>query len=106
MLVGLADSSLILQSLFANRITRFLSRISMQFYIWHQVIAVQILRARIIPSIFPDPNYAGDRIWQQRYTLAVVLIALFVSTVLTFIFERPFSRKIIKVFKSKEANQT
>ena len=105
MLIGLAHTVLVLRSVFANRLARFLSSISMQFYIWHQVIAVQVLRARIIPSSFPEPNYAGDRIWQQRYTLAVVLIALFISIVLTFLFERPFARKITRVFGHKKPNQ-
>ena len=95
MLLGLAHTGKPLCTVFSNRLMKFLSGISMQFYIWHQVIAVQVLRARIIPSAFADPNYAGDQLWQGRYTLAVVVIALTVSTVLTYAFERPIARRIL-----------
>ncbi len=38
-----------------NPVTRFVSSVSMQFYIWHQTLAVWLLRARIIPSVSATP---------------------------------------------------
>ena len=99
MLLALAHSNFILRVIFENRVTKLLSRISMQFYIWHQVIAVQILRSRWIPSIYENPNYESDRIWQQRYTLVVWLFSLVVAVVLTFLFEQPIATRILSKYQ-------
>ncbi|MBR1408972.1 MAG: acyltransferase [Clostridia bacterium] len=91
-----ANAGLCLRKLLANPVMRFLSGISMQFYIWHQVLAVQIKWLRVIPSAFEDPNFAGDIIWQKQYTLMCVLAALAVSTLLTYGFEHPIARRMLR----------
>ncbi len=95
-LVCSAHSAWGLRKLLDNRITHFLAGISMQFYIWHQVTAVQILRAGLIPSAVPDPNYNGDLAWQRTYTAVIVIAVLILSTVLTYGFERPIVRRLGK----------
>lgn len=94
LVLGAANGGLLFRRLLGNPLTRFLSGISMQFYIWHQVLAVQILYLRLVPSIYDNPNWSGDTLWQTRFTLVCVLGALGVATLLTYAFERPIARRI------------
>ncbi len=93
-----AHSGLLIRRILGNPVARFLAGISMQFYIWHQVLAVQILYLRIIPSFYENPNYMGDRSWQVKYTLLCVAAAFFVSVVLTYFYERPIAERLAKHF--------
>ncbi len=84
-----------LQLLLGNRVMKFAASVSMQFYIWHQTLAVWILRFRLIPSEFENPNYSGDHTWQVTYTLACFAVAFVVSVLLTYCFEKPIARFIL-----------
>ena len=95
LILGSANAGAILRHLFSNPVTHFLAGVSMQFYIWHQVMAVQILRGRLIPSAFENPNYEGDAVWQGWYTLACWGGALLVSILLTYGFEKPIARLLL-----------
>lgn len=75
-----------------NRVTRFLSAISFQFYMYHQLIAVELKRLRIPASISDNPHHAGEFSWQWRYILLCFLLSLLVSTLCTYLVERPASR--------------
>lgn len=78
----------ILQKLLDNRLMRFLSVISMNLYIWHQVLAVQMRMAW-----FTDTNLLHtDRNQQAAYMLLCISVALLAAMALTFGLERPFSR--------------
>ena len=92
LLVLSANAGLIVRRLLSNPLTRFVSAVSMQFYIWHQTIAVWLLKYRVIPSEAEHPNYEGDLRWQVLYTIACFAVSFFVSAVLTYGFERPVSR--------------
>lgn len=89
-----ANAGLLWRRLLSNPVTRFISSISMQFYIWHQTLAVWILKARLVPSEFENPNWEGDHLWQQRYTLVCFAAALLLSAALTYGFERPVGRRL------------
>ena len=78
-----ANAGLFLRRILGNPVTRFLSSVSMQFYIWHQVLAVQIKWLKIVPSAYEEPNVAGDALWQSRYTALCIVSALAVSVFLT-----------------------
>ena len=85
--------------LLGNRMTRVLSGVSYQFYIWHQVFAVQLKNWGIPHSLSPLPQQAGDYAWQTRYTALCYLGALAISFIVTYLFERPLSRRLNKQHK-------
>lgn len=82
--------------LFGNRLSRFLSQISFQFYIWHQVFAVQLKRWGFPPSQSLSPHQAGEKPWQYAYVLTCYLGALAISILVTYLFERPIARRLTK----------
>ena len=96
LVVTSANSGLVLRWLIANPLTRFISSISLQFYIWHQTLAVWFMQLRIIPSEFENPNYAGDHPWQIAFTALCFLGAIALSALLTFGFERPAARALLR----------
>jgi peptidoglycan/LPS O-acetylase OafA/YrhL len=77
-----------------NRVFRFLAGISFQFYMWHQVVAIQMRRWGIPQSSYSSPHMAGDRAWQVPFVLLAFGISLLISIVVTFGAERPLARKI------------
>ncbi len=80
--------------LFGNPVARLLSQMSLQFYLWHQVLAVQLRVWGFPPSAVPNPNQAGDRGWQIAYLLCCWLGALGISALVTFLFERPLAARL------------
>lgn len=78
------------QRLFANKIMRFISVISYNLYIWHQVIAVKCKEYRIPYWEGEDaPNITGDRVWQWKYQILIIVLSLLAAIVLTYCFEIP-----------------
>ena len=95
LLVASANAGWVVRHILSNPVTRFVSSVSMQFYIWHQTLAVWLLRARIIPSVSATPNYDGELLWQKRYTFVCFAVALLLAALLTYGFERPVSRRLL-----------
>ena len=75
--------------LFGNRLMRFLSGISMNFYLLHQSVAVQLKRLGIPYSEYELPNQAGDRVWQWRYTVLCIVCSLVLAVLVTYLVEKP-----------------
>lgn len=96
LLVASANAGWVVRHILSNPVTRFVSSVSMQFYIWHQTLAVWLLRARIIPSVSATPNYDGELLWQKRYTFVCFAAALLLAALLTYGFERPVSRRLLE----------
>ena len=96
LLTASANAGWLVRHIFANPLTRFISAISLHLYIWHQTIAVWLLKSRLIPSAFENPNYSGDTVWQGRFTLACFAISIVAATLLTYGFERPVARQLGK----------
>ncbi|MBQ2834954.1 MAG: acyltransferase [Clostridia bacterium] len=96
-----ANAGLILRRLLSNRLTKFLAAVSLQFYIWHQTIAVWILEYRLIPSPFENPNWEGDHAWQVKYTIACFAVSLIVAAVLTYGLEHPVAKRLLKAWNAK-----
>ena len=96
LLVASANAGWVVRHILSNPVTRLVSSVSMQFYIWHQTLAVWLLRARIIPSVSATPNYDGELLWQKRYTFACFAAALLLAALLTYGFERPVSRRLLE----------
>ncbi len=81
------------RAVLSNRVVRFLSGISFNFYIWHQWLAVKLKELRIPPYLAEsNPNQAGEMPWQLHYTLLCFAAALLVATVVTYLVEKPCAR--------------
>lgn len=79
MMLGVAFLPKPLQKPLDNRLMRFLSEISMNLYIWHQVLAVEMRKAW-----FPDTNLLHtDRNLQSAYMLLCASVALLVAMAVT-----------------------
>ena len=101
LLLTTANAGLLLRRLLGNPLTRFVSAISMQFYIWHQTLAVWLVQYRVIPSQSMTPNYDGELPWQLAYTAACFLGSLALAAVLTYGFERPVARWLAQKWGSR-----
>lgn len=91
-LLGLLYGAQPLRLLMGNRVTRILSEISFQFYMWHQVFAVQLKRWNIPVSEYETPWTVGDRTWQYLYVALCFAGALAISVLVTYAFEQPIAR--------------
>jgi peptidoglycan/LPS O-acetylase OafA/YrhL len=86
-----------LQKLLDNRLMRFLSTISMNLYIWHQVLAVQM---RI--AWFPDTDLLHtDPKLQAAYMLLCISVAVLAAMAVTFGLEQPVSKWLNRKLKIK-----
>ena len=87
---------------FSNRVVRFLSGISFNFYIWHQWLAVKLKELRIPPYLAEEnPNQAGEMPWQLHYTLLCFPVALAFATLMTYLVEKPgakLGRKLLEKY--------
>lgn len=81
-----------LRLLAGNGLTRRLSEISFQFYIWHQVFSVQLKAWNIPVSQYESPWLVGDRTWQYLYVALCFAGAIAISVLVTYAFEQPLAR--------------
>ena len=81
-----------LRLLLGNRVTAFLSGISMNYYLTHQTIAVHLRRIGFPPHEAEMPNMAGEQPWQIQYTWACFGIALAAAILITYCVEKPVGR--------------
>lgn len=95
-MVSAAFAGVSVRFLLGNRVMKFLSAVSFQFYMYHQVLSVQMRTRRLIPSESLNPNQDGERPWQIVFTLLSFLIPLILSAVLTYGFEKPILRHFSK----------
>lgn len=95
-----ANAGLLWRSLFSNRLMRYFSAISFNFYIWHQYLAVKLREWGIPHSASLEPNVDGEMPWQWQYTLLCFFLALAVSTVITYAFERPIARRGARMYEA------
>jgi peptidoglycan/LPS O-acetylase OafA/YrhL len=80
--------------LLGNKAMHFLSLVSFQFYIYHQMLAVKLKEWGFPPSDSMQPWMDGDFRWQLSYTLCCFVFALVLAALLTFLFERPIARAL------------
>lgn len=83
------------QVIWDNRVMRFLSGISFNFYICHQYIAVKLKEWRIpFYSGQTAPNQLGDKVWQWKYLILCIGVSFVAAVVMTYAVEKPCSRWI------------
>ncbi len=88
--LGLALMPRRAQWLMGNRLARFASVISYNFYIWHQVLAVQMREAW-----FADVSALHSDIGLQwAYTVLSISVSILVAAAVTYGLEQPLSRRI------------
>lgn len=95
-----------LRALFSNRVTRFLSGVSFNFYIWHQFLAVRLKAWRIPPYAGDTPNQDGLQPWQNLYTLTCFAVAFLVALLITYAVEKPCARLIKRRLSARKPLET
>ena len=80
----------VLQKLLDNRLMRFLAAISMNLYIWHQVISVWLIK-----PLFSDTLH-DNRNEQIVYTLLCYALSILTAMVFTYGLEQPAARLLQK----------
>ena len=88
--------------LLGNKVMHFLSLVSFQFYIYHQMLAVKLKEWGFPPSADDAPWMTGDYRWQATYTLCCFVFALSLATLITFLFERPIARALRRSTKAEK----
>ena len=95
-LMSLPFSLRCVRFLFGNRLMRWLSAISMNYYLIHQNLIVQLRHHRIPYSEFDLPNQAGDAVWQWQYTGLAFGLSVLAAVLVTLLVEKPFARLILR----------
>jgi peptidoglycan/LPS O-acetylase OafA/YrhL len=80
----------------ANKVLVFLSAISYNLYIWHQLIANKLNEWKIPPAAAVNPR--SDHQWQILYSIVAILVGILFSALITYAFERPILKKGFKKF--------
>jgi peptidoglycan/LPS O-acetylase OafA/YrhL len=81
-----------LRKLLGNRVTRFLSGISMNYYLLHPLIIVHMRRLGFPPSLSENPNQAMEQPWQTQYTLLAFALSFLAAAAVTYLVEKPVQR--------------
>ena len=81
-----------------RRALRFLAGITMNFYLWHQALAVWLKYRWRIPAWQGDtpPNQLGDAAWMGRYNALCWGVALAAALAGTYLVEKPAARWLKK----------
>ncbi len=77
----------VFRTLIANPITRFLSTISYNLYLWHTLVLIWLWKHRALPSV--TVNQHDDPHWKFAYMISGWALALGIATALTYFVERP-----------------
>lgn len=95
--LSLYFSSNIFKKLFSNIFLRFMSIISYNLYIWHQFIGRKI-QISIEKNFVSDLH--SDYSWQISFMFIAIIASLFISIIITFLFERPILKKLKRRWKN------
>ncbi len=96
LLVSCERSFLYIRKLFGNPVTRFLSLLSYNVYIWHQVLATKLKEWKFPNYVTDNPSATPEPGWQLNYTIICFLLSILLAALLTYLFERPVTEKLTK----------
>ena len=96
--VGLCFSLPVFRFLMGNRVMVFLSSVSYQFYLWHQMVTLHLKDWGIPPSESVQPWVDGEAAWQWPYVLLCFFLSLLIAWLVTWFFERPIQRGLLRRF--------
>ncbi len=84
----------------ANRIFIYVSGISYNLYLWHQIVMLKCKEWHI-PSYEGDvsPNQLGDMVWSRKYSVISVLVIILIAHLLTDFYEIPITQKLKRKFR-------
>lgn len=90
------------RKIFSCKVAVFLSTISYNLYIWHQVLAIQFKKHHI-PYFEGDtpPNELGDKPWMWKHFLLSIVTSLILATLTTYFIEKPASKFILGLKNKK-----
>lgn len=94
-----------LRFLLGNPVARFLSGISMNFYLIHQTVIVHMRRVGFPASVSDLPNQAGEQPWQTAYTLWAYGLSFAAAVLITYLVEKPAARVIDRIRKKSAAER-
>jgi peptidoglycan/LPS O-acetylase OafA/YrhL len=77
------------QLLLANPPLRFLAIISYNLYLYHQLVAREMVN-HLIPGYTGDPHY--DPAWRLSYTILAFIVTIVQAAIVTYLIERPLLR--------------
>lgn len=95
-MLGAAFAPKAIQWLFSNRLMRFFSAISFNFYIWHQILAVQMAR-----NWFPATLHESLGL-QYAYTALCYCVGLAAAMAVTYGLEQPIAKRINQWIRHRE----
>lgn len=98
LLIASGRSIVLFRRICSNPVTRFLSAISFNFYMWHAFIALRLKDWGIPPHINETPNMVGEQPWQTLYSIACFAAGIAVSALLTYAIEKPCAKALKKRF--------
>jgi peptidoglycan/LPS O-acetylase OafA/YrhL len=75
------------RKLLANRALIFLSLISYNLYLWHQIIARVLKEHGWLAASTPNPT--DDPTWRWSMFLASFVLSILIATIISYGFERP-----------------
>lgn len=84
------------RKILANKLLVFLSVISYNLYIWHQLIADKMFHWKLIPAATANPK--NDHQWQILFSIAAILAGILFAALITYGFERPILKKGLRKF--------
>lgn len=85
------------RAIFSNKLMRFLSEISFNLYIWHQLLAVMLKYNWRIPYWTGDvpPNQVYEKVWMWKYAIIITVVAFVSAILVTYLIEKPFTNVIL-----------
>jgi peptidoglycan/LPS O-acetylase OafA/YrhL len=88
--IGSLCAPRVFQVLVANPPLRFLAIVSYNLYLYHQMIAREMVTWHLPPFAGSDPHF--DPHWQLTYTLIALVATIIQAAFVTWVFERPIMR--------------
>lgn len=90
------------KKIFSNAATQFACQISYNLYIWHQFLAVKLKEYKIpYWSGEKPPNMTGDKVWQWKYQILMIMVSVMAAIAATYLFEIPI-REYCEKLKDKK----